>query len=177
MQVDQDAQDVGRGFGRVRVHGDDLAALATAGHLELRLAGPDDTAQPAQLLLRFELVHVEVGAKPAVVEWHPCLERERLDRGEIDNQNLRVIEVAAGKLAQHEWPLRLRLELAHHPLVGEKARAIGRDHLHVAAGQARAIGHQCRVLLDIEELACSVGRAVYQRVTPVAFESVLGDQA
>src|SRR4051794_27926839 len=95
VPFDQQAKQRRCLFGRVRVHGDHLAPLAAARHLQLRLSGVDGAAEPAQLLLGLEAFDVEVGAEPPRVERHAGLQREGLDRGEVDDQHLRVVEVLA----------------------------------------------------------------------------------
>src|SRR5438270_11179934 len=100
MALDQDTQDLRNGLGRVRVHGDHLAALAPTGHLQLRFTGRYDLTQPVQLRFRLEPVDVQVRPKSAMVEPQANLEPKGCDGGEVDDEDVRVVEVSAGKLAE-----------------------------------------------------------------------------
>ena len=176
MPFDQEAQQLGRLLGRVRVHGDHLAPLAAARHLQLCLARVDGAAEPAQLLLRLGAFHVEVGAEPPRVQRHSGLQRESLDGREVDDQDMRVVEVLARQLAQRDRPPRVLEDLMKGPV--EADVDTGRiEHLKAPVDVPRAVRHERRVLLDVEPLAVAVRRAVDQRPAAIALESAVSDHA
>src|SRR3989442_640489 len=87
------------------------------------------------------------------------------------------MEVAAGEVAKLERPGGLELELVDERTVQGHQRTIRRQHLDNAARVAGAIGHQRVVLLDVEELARAMWRAIDECPPAVTFETVLGDHA
>src|SRR5438105_9521069 len=177
MALDQHPQQLGSGFGGIGIHGDDLAPLAPARDLELGVAHADDATQPPQLLLRLEALDVEVGAEPAMVDWHSGLERERLNRRKVDDQDLRVVEVAAGQLPKLDRALRFGLELAHQVAVERDPGSIWGHQVEGAVEQACPIRHQRRMLLDVEPLAVAMRRVVDERPAAITLQPLVGDKA
>src|SRR3989442_14872538 len=87
------------------------------------------------------------------------------------------MEVAAGEVAKLERPGGLELELVDERTVQGHQRTIRRQHLDNAARVAGAIGHQRVVLLDVEELARAMWRAIDECPPAVTPETGFGDPA
>src|SRR6266542_5637540 len=100
MSLGEQPQQLGRRLGGVRILGDDDAAHAAADHVQLCLAGADAAAGQRDLLLRYEAVDVEIGAKAAAVDQDSRLQAEGGDRSQVDEQDVRVVEVASRQVAQ-----------------------------------------------------------------------------
>ena len=87
------------------------------------------------------------------------------------------VEVFARQLAQLDWPLRLGLETPDECAIELDVRPVRRDQVERPVAQTRVVGHERRVLLDVERLAGAGGRLVDEGPAAVTFEAALGDRA
>src|SRR5260370_10056237 len=102
----QDAQEVRRRPGRIRIARDDNAALTAADDLELGVTCADPPAQPAQLLFRLETFEIEGGSEPAAVDLDAGRELEGCHGGEVHDEYRRVVVVEPRPFAKSQSPRR-----------------------------------------------------------------------